>query len=116
MRKKFLRTDITRYSKLGKNRKKLQKWRGAKGRHNKIREKREGYPSKPEIGYKSSKKTSGKIAGLKPVLVYNLKDLEKIQPSSIVIIGKIGAKKKMEMIKKISEMKLRVANMGKEKK
>ena len=39
MTKNFLRVDSARYSKLGKGRRKLQKWRKPKGRDNKMREK-----------------------------------------------------------------------------
>jgi large subunit ribosomal protein L32e len=112
MKKKFLRTDTSRYSKLGKNRKKLQKWRGAKGRDNKIRLKRFGYPVAPTVGHKSSKKESGKINGKKPEIVYNLSDLQEIGKNSILIIGKIGAKKKLEVLKKATEMKLEILNIG----
>lgn len=114
-KKKFIRRDSKRYSRIGKNRKKLQKWRKPKGRDNKMREKRAGYPVNVSVGYKSSKKTKGKINDLTPCRVYNLNDLEKAGNDSIVIIGKIGAKKKAEIIKKAVEMKLKIGNMAREK-
>ena len=40
MKKKFLRRDSVRFSKIGKNRKKIQKWRKPKGRDSKMRLKR----------------------------------------------------------------------------
>ena len=61
MSDKFKRQESGRHSKLGKNRKKLQKWRGAKGRDNKIREHRFGYPKAPSVGYKNTRKDFGKI-------------------------------------------------------
>ena len=112
MTKKFTRRDFKRYSKLGKRRKKLQKWRKPKGRDNKMREKRYGYPKVVSVGYKSPRKSSGKIEGLNPVLICNTKDLEKMNKKSVVIIGRVGAKKKIEIIKKSVEMKLKILNLG----
>ena len=48
--KKFLRRTWDRYSKLGKGRKKLQKWRKPSGRDNKIREKKKGHSRLVDIG------------------------------------------------------------------
>ena len=76
-KKKFVRRDSNRYSKIGKNRKKLQKWRKPKGRDNKMRERRAGYPKIVSVGYMSSKKEKGMIGGAKPYLVYNVEDLNK---------------------------------------
>src|SRR5690606_8972213 len=105
MKKKFLRTDAKRHSRIGKNRKKLQKWRRATGRHNKIRKKRFGYPSSPTIGYKKPTKESGKVKGLYPVLVENIRTLDKIEKGQGIILSRrTGAKKRMEIIKKANEM------------
>ena len=109
---KFLRQDIMRHSKLGKNRKKLQKWRAPTGRHSKMRQKRKSYPTLPTVGHKSPKIESGKINGLFPILVHNTNDLAKVGKNNIVIIAKVGAKKKLEIIKKVEEMKLKVYNLG----
>lgn len=114
---KFIRTDVSRFSKLGKNRKKLQKWRRAAGRHNKIRKKRFGYPVKPEVGYKTAKVESGLVNGKVPILVKNMQDIENAGSNSILIISRtLGAKKKMEILKKANERKLEIANLRKEKK
>ena len=110
---KFIRRDFKRFSKIGKNRKKLQKWRKPKGMDNKMREKRFGYPKCPGVGYKSSRKDSGKIDGLVPIRVLNVKGLEKVGKENLVIVGKVGAKKKMEIIKKATKKKLRILNLGK---
>ncbi len=116
MVKKFTRTDSTRLSRLGKRRKKLQVWRKPKGRHNKMREKRFSYPRRPNVGYKKSESLRGTIAGKTVVMVYNLKDLEKVDNSSVVIIGKIGAKKRMEVMKIALERKMKIVNMKSEEK
>jgi large subunit ribosomal protein L32e len=108
---KFIRRDSKRFSKIGKNRKKLQKWRRPSGRDNKIRENRRGYPTKVKVGFKSSKKEIGKIEGLIPYRVLNLKDLENAGKENIVIIGKVGARKKIDLIKKANEMKFKIMNV-----
>lgn len=108
---KFLRSDFWRYSKLGKNRKKLQKWRRAKGRHSKVREKRKGYPRMPTVGYRTESSLKGKINNLVPILVHNLKELETIKKGQGIIIAKIGAKKKIEVLKKAEEMKIKIINV-----
>ena len=112
MKKKFIRQDSSRYSKIGKNRKKLQKWRKPRGRHSKIREKRKSYPGYPTIGHRTSRKDSGKIKNLSPVLINNLKDLESIKKGSIIIISsRVGARKKLEIIKKAEESKMPMLNV-----
>lgn len=114
---KFLRRDWTRYSRLGKNRKKIQKWRRAKGRHNKIRKMRAGYPVGPSIGYKRDRNESGRIQGLMPIVVGSFNDLKNIGKHNIAILGRrLGVKKKMEIIKQLSEMKVKIANLKMEEK
>jgi len=115
MKKKFSRRDSVRFSKLGKNRKNLQKWIKPKGRDNKMRLKMKGYPLHPTVGDKSKKSDYGKIDGLTPVLVHNISELENLDKNSIVIIARVGKKKKMDIIKKADEMKLKIKNIRKEK-
>ncbi|MEK6897764.1 MAG: eL32 family ribosomal protein [Nanoarchaeota archaeon] len=102
---KFLRRDWTRHSKLGKKRKKKQKWRKPTGRDNKMREKRRGYPKTVSIGYKGAKKTV-------PRIVHNAKELEKIGRNGKIIVGKTGKRKKIEIIKKAMEMKIQIQNIN----
>ena len=110
--KRFLRSDTRRHLRLGKKRRKNQTWRAPRGRHSKIRRKRRNYPVVPQVGYKSPRSEVGLVKGLKPVLVYNAKDLQNVSKDSIVIIARVGAKNKMEIIKKANEMKLTIANLG----
>ncbi|MEM5790951.1 MAG: eL32 family ribosomal protein, partial [Candidatus Aenigmatarchaeota archaeon] len=51
-------------------------------------------------------------SGFKEVLVYNLKDLEKINPEkeAIRVAHAIGKRKKSEIVKKAEEMKIKVLN------
>lgn len=104
--KKFFRQDYMRHLKLGKKRKKLQKWRKPKGRHSKMREKRKGYPNAPGIGYKIPKSEIKTFT-----LINNLKDLNKPISSQIILSGKLGAKKRIEIIKKASSMRLKIHNI-----
>lgn len=111
MKRKFLRSESARHMRIGKNRKKLQKWRKPRGKSDKVRLEKKNRPLKVKIGYRESKKTSGLIKGLKPFLVKNLQDIEKINKENIAIIARIGAKKKIEIIKKLNEKKIMIFNV-----
>jgi len=115
MTSKFLRRTWSRYSKLGKRRKKKQVWRRPTGRDNKMREKRKGYPAVVSIGYGTKKKSKGLINGQIPKKIENLKELEKLKENQIAVIGNIGKKKKIEIAKKAREMKIKIHNMNPEK-
>ena len=102
---KFLRRIYKNYSKLGRGRKKKQIWKMPKGRDNKMREKRRGYPATVSIGYKQPKKEE-------PVIIFNPRELEKINKDSKILIGNVGKKKKIEIAKKAKEMKLKIINLN----
>jgi len=111
MKTRFVRVDTHRRSKLGKGRKKLQKWRKPTGKHNKTRLKRFSYPIQPGIGFGSPRKTSGRINNLIPALVQNIAELQSLTKENIAIISRtIGAKKKIELLKKASELNIKIAN------
>ena len=112
---KFLRRIWSRYSKLGKKRKKKQVWRKPTGRDNKMREKRKGYPAVVSIGYKADKNSRGTIKGKEQILVKNLKDLEKVKDNEIAIIGSVGKKKKLEIAEKAKDMKIQIYNLNAKK-
>jgi large subunit ribosomal protein L32e len=106
---RFLRKDTFKVSKFGRRKKKKQKWRRARGIHNKIRRKEKGYGKEPRIGYGAEKKNKGNIQNLKPLLIKNIADLEKANSKNIIIISRtIGKKKKKEILKKIEEKKLKL--------
>ncbi len=113
--KKFLRRGWSRYSKLGKRRKKKQVWRKPTGRHNKMREQTKGAAAIVSIGYGSEKISRGKLAGKTPVRIHNIKDLEKIKKEQIAIIGSVGKKKKIEIANRAKELKIELYNMNPEK-
>lgn len=109
---KFIRRIWHKYSKLGRGRKKKQIWRRPTGRDNKMREKRRGYPAVVSVGYKTEKKVKGKIQGKAPIMVNNIQDLEKIEKNTIIILGHMGKKKKLEISKKIKEKGLEIYNLN----
>lgn len=112
---KFLRRSSDRYSKLGKRRKKKQKWKKPTGRDNKMREKRKGYPATVSIGYSTDKKERTLLKNKKPRQINNLKDLEKMKKNEIAVIGNVGKKKKIDIAKKILEMNIETYNINPKK-
>jgi len=101
----FLRRTSNRYSKLGKGRKKKQIWRRPTGRDNKMRERRRGYPVRVSIGYKKAEKE-------KTILIQSPKDLERIDKKSVILVGNVGKKKKIEIVKKAKELKIKLSNLN----
>lgn len=110
--KKFLKRDSSRFSKFGKKRKKMQKWKRPKGRDNKMREKRRGYPVVVSVGYKQSKETRKKINGKSPVRVLSVKEVKSLNKENVVIIGNVGKKKKMEIAKIAEEKGIEILNLN----
>ncbi|MGB9708339.1 MAG: eL32 family ribosomal protein [Candidatus Pacearchaeota archaeon] len=108
----FLRKDSFKKSKLGKRRKKKQKWRRPRGRHSKLREKRTGHMIQPSIGWGSPRDIKGLVRELKPKLIYNLQDLENVKGDEIGVIGKIGKRKKIEIIEKASVKNIKLLNVN----
>jgi len=103
---KFLRRNISLHLRIGKKRKNKQVWRRPKGRDNKMRESRKGRPPLVSIGYKGKKEKRKKL------MVYNLQDLEDAGKHDLVILGKVGKKKKIEILKKALEMKIGFQNIN----
>lgn len=111
-KQKFLRTTSLKFSKLGKRRKKKQKWRKPTGRHNKIREKRKGKQPMVSIGYGSEINKRGKINEKTPVRIYNINELKKLDNNCIIILGNISKKNKIEISKKANEMGIEIQNFN----
>ncbi|MCH7850043.1 MAG: 50S ribosomal protein L32e [Nanoarchaeota archaeon] len=106
----FLRSDWHKKIKLGSTVKKNRKWKGAKGRHNKIRLNRKGHSGRPRIGWGSVVKERNMIKGFNVVMVLNLKDFEGLKKTDGIIIGKVGAKKRESLISKAKELKIEILN------
>lgn len=111
----FVRKDSFKISRLGKNRKKKLKWRRPRGRHNKVREKKKGNMKQPSIGYRSPKKIRGLLNGFKMIYISNMKELLNLKKEEMGIIRNIGAKKKVELMKKAKELKINLYKIDADK-
>lgn len=81
-------------------------WKRPKGRDNKMRESRKGRPPLVSIGYKRRKEDR------KIITAYNVKDLENVGKGSLVILGKVGRKNRMEIVKKAKSMEIVFQNLN----
>ena len=109
---KFQRTKFRAYVKLGSRQKSKQKYRRAKGRHNKTRQQWKSRPRKVEIGFRTEKKTRDLVNGKQIVLVKNIKDLKKVGDNQIAMISKIGNKNKLGIIEEAEKMKIEILNLN----
>ncbi len=90
-------------------------WRRPKGLDDKHRLKRKGYPPPVEIGYRGPKAVRGlHPSGYEEKIVYNVKDLEGLDPSihAIRIAHTVGRRKKAEIVKRALELGLKILNPG----
>ena len=104
---KFRRQGEKNLKRLGK------KWRKPRGIHSKLREHKKARGFIPNPGYGSPKSTKGlHPSGFEEMLVYNVKDLEKINPEKQAcrIASTVGIKKRLEIMKKTKELKIKVLN------
>ena len=106
----FLRKDWHKKIKLGSTVKKNRKWRSANGRHNKIRLNRKGQAARPKIGWSNDSSSKGKLYGLDIIRVENLRELKNVGKDKGIIIGKVGSKKKGEIIAEANKMNIRILN------
>lgn len=107
----FLRTSGHNKIKLGYGKsKRNQKWRKARGRHNKIREKRKGRRNMVEIGYRTNKETRGKVNGQDFTFIANLNDLAKVKKNGQALIARLGKRKRTLIENKLKEMGVKILN------
>jgi large subunit ribosomal protein L32e len=88
-------------------------WRKSRGLHSKIRIRKKSKIKVPSVGYRAPKELRYlHPSGFKEVLVSNIKELQKINPEkeAVRIAGKVGEKKRREILKKAEEMKIKVLN------
>ena len=107
---KFLRTDWHKKIKLGRGVKKNQKWHGAKGRQNKFRLNRKGRGVRPRVGWGADADIRGQVSGVSVVRIENLKELANVKKGSGIIIGKVGARKRMSILEKAKMMGVKILN------
>ncbi len=103
-RPKFLRVEWHKKIKLGSTVKKKRKWRAAKGIHNKIRLNNKGRSVRPRVGFGSDKRIKGKTNGLDAIHVVNLNDLKLVKKGQGIIIGRVGKKKREDIVKHADEI------------
>jgi large subunit ribosomal protein L32e len=103
----FVRQESWRYSKLSET------WRKPKGMDNHQRKQKKGWPALVRVGYGGPKIARGlHPSGFTDNLVYNLKDLEKLDPKKdgIRFAHGVGKKKRTEIITKAIEKNFKVFN------
>ena len=103
----FLRQDAHRTKSLEK------KWIKPKGMHSKMRMKLRSRRVWPSSGYCSPNEVKGLTRkGFQPILVRNLKNLEGFDSKTqIVVVGHVGLKNKIQILKKCIENKYNVDNV-----
>jgi large subunit ribosomal protein L32e len=106
----FRRQEAWRYKRLSG---KKEKWRKAEGIDSKMRLKKKGWPKSPEVGYRGPKKARNlHPSGYEEVLVFNVDDLDNVDPKSQVarIAHTVGAKKRVEISTRAGEKGVRILN------
>jgi large subunit ribosomal protein L32e len=103
----FARFESWRYKKLSSS------WRRPRGRDNAMRKKKGGWPKSVEVGYRSPKNVRGfHPSGFEEEIVYNPKELEKVNPKNVVRIGHtVGLRKRLIIAERAKELNLRILNL-----
>lgn len=105
----FLREDWHTKSRI-----KNTSWRRPKGRHSKMRHGFQGHPACANPGYGGPKDVRGAHkSGLMPVTVCSINDITSLNKSkqAIVIGATVGQKKKIEIVKKASELGFKIIGL-----
>lgn len=108
----FLRRTTHRYSKLGKGNKRKQTWRNPTGRHNKMRNKRRGYPATVSIGYKQPENARHRAETKQIIEVRTLRDLERVSKNHLARIMAVGTKRKLALAQKAKEKGITLLNLN----
>ncbi len=115
MKKKFLRKDWRKYSKLGLRRKSKQKYKRAKGMDNKMRLNMKGNLRNISIGFRTKKEGRNLIDGLTIRNIFNLKDLKDIKKNELGLVRHIGKKKRIEIAEYALINKIKLENLDPKK-
>ncbi|MBI2106327.1 hypothetical protein HYT56_05845 [Candidatus Woesearchaeota archaeon] len=102
---KFIQQDTNRKKSL-----KL-KWKKPRGIHSKLREKRAGHRKNPSQGYRSPRSIRYFVAGMKINIINNIDDLGSIKEGAALLSSRIGAKKKLQILSKAKDLKIKVLNV-----
>jgi large subunit ribosomal protein L32e len=109
-RPEFVRQESWRYKKLASN------WRRPKGKDNKMRKQVSGVPRLVKVGYKGPRISRGlHPSGYNDVLVFNTRDLTKIDPKkdAVRIAHGVGNKKRIDIVTEATKLKIKILNPGK---
>jgi large subunit ribosomal protein L32e len=109
-KRKFLRVDAHKMIKLGKGVKKKQRWHKPIGRQNKLRLGEKGGAQRPKVGWGSAKVIRDLIFGVKVIRVENVKDVDNVSKGEGILIAKVGKRKRVEIIKRANERKIKILN------
>lgn len=104
---KFLRQTVHSYKKLEK------RWRKPRGSTSKLRRHMKPKGLRPLVGYRKPEAVRYlHPSGFREVLVFNTKDLEKIdsKKEAVKIGSSVGKRKRQEILKKAEEKKIKVLN------
>jgi len=106
-RPEFVRQESWRYKRVKPS------WRKPKGIDSKMRLRVKGWPKIVKVGYRGPAAVRGlHPSGYRDVLVYNVSDLERLNPETDAarIAHSVGAKKRMEILAKAKELGIKVLN------
>ena len=109
-RPEFVRQESWRYDRLAPN------WRRPKGKDNKMRRQVSGVPPLVKVGYKGPRKSRGlHPSGYNDILIFNVKDLSKINPKidAVRIAHTVGNKKRIDIVTEATKLKMKILNPGK---
>ena len=109
-RPEFVRQESGEYKKLAPN------WRRPKGKDNKMRKQVSGVPPLVKVGYKGPRKSRGlHPSGYNDILVFNTRDLSKIDPKvdAVRIAHGVGNKKRIDIVTEATKLKIKILNPGK---
>lgn len=91
-----------------------KRWRRPRGLHSKMRLNKKGYRRGVAVGYGSPKAVKGlHKSGLGQNLVLSVKELDGLDQKTqgVIVSGKVGLKKKLDIIKKAKELGLTILNI-----
>jgi large subunit ribosomal protein L32e len=103
----FIRKRGTIYKRLG------LKWRAPRGIHSQLRKHKKEAGNMPKSGYGSPRAVKGlHPSGFEEVMIFNPKELEKMNHEKQVcrISSTVGLKKRLAIMKKSEELKIKVLN------
>lgn len=101
----FMRFDAHKVKRIKKS------WRMPHGRHSAVRKKRKGRVRQPSIGWSSPKEVRGLTReGYPVVIVHNVAGVVAAK-GPVMIAASVGARKRVAMVKKASELKYPILNV-----